>query len=257
MIRKSVLGILGFSLFLLLFKTTVSADWILKKGSGLIFTAPSILGEKDDEQENKESEQDKHEQKNERDEPKEIKNQIRENNIEEIKISTPKDKEDKLKIEIKEKNREKVEDEQEEFEIEGKEEDEDIKISTGEAQGEMEIHTGSIEAKLHFPLSVDPVTHALIVTTPAGTKAVTILPDHAASVISRLGLIDNATAEAKLEIKTENNQLVYEVEGNKIKKLFGLITIPLPQQIILSAESGNVIKVNESFILKLINFFSI
>lgn len=247
--RKKFFIAFALTLFLLLPRLSpkVYAEWKLIKNGNMVFIKPQVLGDEDKKNEVKKEE--KHEKNNQSKPP-----EIKKDEIKEIKVGSSDDKKS-LKLEIEEKNGKKHEEEQDEFEVET--ENEPIKISTGEAENEFDIKRGTGEAKLHFPLSVNPETHALTVTTPQGAKTVTILPDTAAHTINELGAFDNASQEAKFELQMENNQLVYKVEGKKQKKLLGLLPVSLLKEVILSAETGNVIKINESFFTRLFDFLSI
>jgi len=207
-------------------------------------------------------------------------------------------------------------------------------------------------AKTNFPLMVDFETNTLYVTTPKGTKAVTVLPDAAvqhmlaANVLDQLGgkgglawieyqnslatpmvsasplnssepsaspeenpLVSPTTmvtaqptaepsaspeAEASLEPETspsvspspesspeimlesiatpipseqveatmelvENTEgeLVYRIHGTKNKKLFGIAPVTLTRTAIVSADTGELIKVEQNLGTSLLDFMSI
>lgn len=82
--------------------------------------------------------------------------------------------------------------EQEQFKIEERLDKQQIKVATGSGQS-LVFARGMMGARTNFPLSVDQATNALMVTTPAGIRTVTVLPDAAvanllaANVIDRLG----------------------------------------------------------------------
>ena len=132
-----------------------------------------------------------------------------------------------------------------------------VKVASGEAENELEVEHGGVKAKTEFPLSVDPVTKQLTVTTPGGVKNVSVLPEKALSVISELGLVDSATNASKLKMKFENGQLVYKIEGTKKKKLFGIIPFTVKQDAVVSAETGAMISKSElTFFEKIMSAFS-
>lgn len=130
------------------------------------------------------------------------------------------------------------------------------------AQGnELEIEQHRVRAKTSFPLTVGQ-NNELIVTTPAGTKEVTILPAEAVNRLLQAGVftqVENiasagstATAASQIELKSERGALVYEVDGVKQANLLGLIPVSTSVQAHISAETGVVTGVSQPWFL---NFF--
>jgi len=165
----------------------------------------------------------------------------------------------------------------------------------------------NIEAKTNFPLSVDLDTNELIVTTPKGSKVVTILPDQAvsnmlaANVLDQAGgkggfqwlasqqesgqeerestpSADEATDSADVEeleeevapsatasvdeedielTATDNGTLAYEIPGIKYKKLFGLFDIKLQRKAVVSAETGELLRLEQDFRDRILSFLSL
>lgn len=276
---KKLFFLLIALLLLLSQRNIVRADWMMNKSGDLVFVEKQVLGEKDEKKDEEKKEEKKSEEK--KDEKKEnvqeikktidtkpidvVKQEVKKapafiktlkhDEIKEVKIEAE-EGDGKLKLKIEGKKGKTTEHEQDEFEIETEDENEPVKVSSTEAEGELKIKKGTIEAKMKFPLSVDPVTKVMTVTTPAGARPVTILPDKAAEVITRLNLIDNASKEAKMELGTENNELVYKVEGKKDKKLFGILPVSLKRDVFVSAQTGNVVKTDQSFLSSILNFLS-
>ena len=168
----------------------------------------------------------------------------------------------------------------------------------------------------NFPLMINPETNELMVTTPNGTKTVTILPDKAvenmlaANVLDQIGgkgalrwydqnpnlsndsestqsaQLDNdqestpgadlaADQEATSSVEPdqdnqlstqanyvidmdldEDGTLSYSVSGTKSKKLFGLFRVELNRTAIVSAETGELIRVKQDFPTKVLDLFS-
>ncbi len=132
------------------------------------------------------------------------------------------------------------------------------------AQGnELEIEQHRVRAKTSFPLTVG-ANNELIVTTPAGTKEVTILPAEAVNRLLQTGVftqVENsasagstATAASQIELKSERGALVYEVDGVKQANLLGLIPVSTPVQAHISAETGVVTGVSQPWFLNLFGF---
>lgn len=140
-------------------------------------------------------------------------------------------------------------------------------------------------AKTNYPLSVNSETNELIVSTPAGTRTVTVLPDEAITNMLSRGVLDtvdeatdsgevdegdeatdSATPSASLdgdtpELELTTNQegeLVYQVEGVKTKRLLGLLPVGIRKQVQISAETGEVVSEQpQGFWARFINAFSL
>jgi hypothetical protein len=183
------------------------------------------------------------------------------------------------------------------------------------------VITNKIAAQTHFPLMVNPETNELIVTTPAGQKVVTILPDKAVQHMLAANVLDviggkgglrwleyqkqasgsgtltpkptstesaqlsptpteSATESAELTpiptsiastsaqitsavtntinlITTPEGDLAYEIPGLKYKKLFGLYKVTISKTALVSAETGELLRVVEDFRNKLIDLLSV
>lgn len=187
-----------------------------------------------------------------------------------------------------------------------------------------------IAAQTHFPLMVNLETNELIVTTPKGSKVVTVLPDAAvqhmlaANVLDQLGgkgglrwleyqktvatpsaapvatisATPAASPSGKLSPTPEitetpgpepsepaspsatpepsptpppsenvdnvviltadqDGTLVYEIQGSKNKKLIGFIPVEIQRTAIVSAETGELIKIQEDFKNRLLDLLSV
>lgn len=140
--------------------------------------------------------------------------------------------------------------------------DSGVEVGTSEAHG-FTIKKGDVEAETHFPLSVDPTTHTLTVTTPAGTKEVTILPDKAVQNVLQKRLLDSienqATASGsvqKVALTEVNNEPVFQINGVSNKKVLGLFPVSFAKTAFVSTQTGQVIKVDETFLDKLLEALS-
>lgn len=159
--------------------------------------------------------------------------------------------------------------EQELFKIVDRVDKSGIKIAT--AGGEILVARNQVGALSNFPLQVDLNTNQLIVTTPAGQKVVTILPDQAvqnmlaANVINRLGGQALATAaltekvasiSGVVQLGLQNNIPVYEIPGIRDFKLLGFIPVSTPVTAVVSAETGELITTQQSFLTRVVDLLS-
>lgn len=209
-----------------------------------------------------------------------------------------------------------------ELEIEEPESKRNVKVrSAGNA---FMVIRDKVAAKTNFPLMVNLETNELIVTTPKGSKIVTVLPDQAvknmlaANVLDQLGgkgglrwleyqeqlAADEATdageegeepgeateageeddeateagetpeepgegtEEAALAITTpveevifltttDDGTLAYEIPGIKYEKFMGMIKVKLQRTAIVSAETGELLRIEQEFLTRILDFFSI
>ncbi len=232
----------------------------------------------------------------------------------------------KIKVKRRSETTEGLEDsetsESAELEIEEPDDKRNVKIrSTGNA---FMVIRDKVAAKTNFPLMVNLETNELIVTTPKGSKVVTILPDQAvknmlaANVLDQLGgkgglrwleyqeqlAADEATdageedeepgeateageeddeateageeteepgegtEEAALAVTTpveevisliitDDGTLAYEIPGIKYEKFMGMIKVKLQRTAIVSAETGELLRIEQEFLTKILDFFSI
>ena len=163
-----------------------------------------------------------------------------------------------------------TDDEKEEVEnkIDDELEDEGIEISTG--SGRPMVIKNQIAASTEFPLSIDVGTNQLIITTPDGQKVVTILPDQAVQNLLATGIINSVNltqtsdmptsslgpVESVVQLKVRNSEPVYEIEGTKIFRLFAFIPVSQPVKAIVSAETGDLVTKQQSFLTNVVDLLS-
>lgn len=135
-----------------------------------------------------------------------------------------------------------------------------VEIGSDSAAG-MTIKQGSMAAHTNFPLSINPQTGALTVTTPAGQKTVTVLPDQAVQNLIRHNVIDrvqsgSGSSSGALNLTLFDNKPAFEVQGVEDKKFLGLIPVAIDKTSFVSAESGQVLKTEQSFLSAILSAFS-
>ncbi len=120
------------------------------------------------------------------------------------------------------------------------------------------INKGGVTAETELPLSIDPSTHELKVTTPAGTKTVTVLPDQAVENILRAKFLTNieseniatgsgvATVTQKATLTQINNEPTFIIRGINQKRLLGIIPVGFARTVFVSATTGDVVKTEET-----------
>ncbi len=147
-----------------------------------------------------------------------------------------------------------------EIESEDLEDDEDL-LTVATDSGRPSLTRRSIQASSDFPLSIDPTTQTLTVTTPQGTKSVTVLPDQAVENLLRVGLISTNSANlssvsSEIQLTEKDGKTVYIVQAKKKFKLFGAVDLETPTTVTVSAEDGQIISQERSFLTDIIDFLS-
>ncbi len=158
-------------------------------------------------------------------------------------------------------------------EAENEFEDDDIKIATGSAQ------TGFIQkgrrVRTNFPLSINPSTGELFVTTPSGVKVVTILPQEAVENMIKAGVLTRveeppiptppestsssnilSVEGAPIEITEVNNTPTYVISGVKAQKMFGFIPVDIKIKTYVSAADGSLTDIQESLLSRILDLIS-
>ncbi len=155
-----------------------------------------------------------------------------------------------------------------EDELENELEKEGVKIAS--RGGQLAIAKNKFAATVNFPLSVDVSTKQLIVTTPAGQKVVTILPDQAIQNMLATGVInkiESQAADASLnqdlgsldgvaKLEEKGNEMVYKIKGEKNRKLLGIIPVSTQTTAYVSSQTGNLVAEDQSLLANLIKLFS-
>ena len=153
------------------------------------------------------------------------------------------------------------ENETEVMRIREREEKNEVKINT--RNGDFVINRNNVGATTNFPLTVDSSTNILTVTTPSGEKQVTVLPDQAVQNMLSRNVIDQISGQSAADLSSRvkmtqksDGSLVYEVEGERRKKLFGLMPLKFKKTAIVSVETGELLETKESFATKFLELIS-
>lgn len=130
-----------------------------------------------------------------------------------------------------------------------------IKIRSSKNKFEFQQEGAKFSVESNFPLSVNPATRELTVTTPAGVKVVAVLPQQAVDNMLASGIV---TSTSGVNLKTESDgNLSYSIDGTKNEKLLGVFDVTIPKNLIVSAQTGRVLTVNQSTFSKVLDFLSV
>ena len=143
--------------------------------------------------------------------------------------------------------------------------------ATDQLQNTAVIERLNTQALTDLPLSVDLETNELTVTTSAGERTVTVLPDQivqnilAANIVDQIGGQELAslvrqggieTLDQVIRLSQQSGVPVYEARGIKQHRLFGFFSVTTDVTVIVSAETGEVLDTNQSFLDSVIDVFS-
>lgn len=143
---------------------------------------------------------------------------------------------------------------------------EDIQVGTSSANG-LEIADHNVVAHTTLPITIDPTTKTLAVTTPAGTKDVTVLPSQAVQQLIGSKIISNVLSQASssnasssampvIALTTVQNQLAFAIQGVSDKKLLGLFPIAYQKTVYVSAQNGQILHTSQSFLNQILQAIS-
>ncbi|MBI2012117.1 hypothetical protein HYS91_05090 [Candidatus Daviesbacteria bacterium] len=166
---------------------------------------------------------------------------------------------EELNSELKDEIELSDEDELKRWEMELKNLEKEIAASDGERA----FYKNNAGAVSKFPLRIDTSTKQLIVETPSGEKKVAFLPDAAIKNMLASGVIDEVESEkvdgelasVKYVVKVaEKNGIVgYDVKGDRVHNLFGLLKLKTKVKAFISAENGQVVDTEQSLFGRLLN----
>lgn len=130
--------------------------------------------------------------------------------------------------------------------------------------GQTAVVKGTAGALSNFPLSLNGNT--LVVTTPAGQKSVTVLPDQAiknmlaSRIMTDVTSVDVKNSLASINelvtLEERNGVLVYKIDGVKKHMILGFIPFKTQVKAFVSAESGEVVDTEQSLLGKILNKIS-
>lgn len=111
----------------------------------------------------------------------------------------------------------------------------------------------NIKAVTEFPVSVDPKTAEVVLKTPSGDRFVSIFPSEAAETVLRTKLL-NTIANNEIRIVEENQELQYQVTGEKVFIFLNTFEYSVPVSTRLSASTGEILSIEAPLWYKLLGF---
>lgn len=156
-----------------------------------------------------------------------------------------------------------------ENDVEDELEDDDVKL-VPTADNQLALTQNQVAAVTNFPLSINVETKELIITTPAGQKIVTILPEQAVQNLLATGIINRIeTSSADTDTQTQlgaltgvvkldvrNNDVVYKINGVKTHQVLGFIPVDTQTTAFVSTDDGSVVAQQRSLLANVVDFLS-
>lgn len=235
---KRIQGFASFLALLAVALLIVSGFAVYNQGGNLSDVPKNVLSESDSKNENSElsSRADEEAEKEEDSEPAETPEPVE--TVEPAETPEPLEFEEERDVEVKKGNSESK-----------------IKIRSGKNKFEFQQEGAKFSVESNFPLSVDPLTRELSVETPSGSSVVSVLPQQVIDNMFAAGIV---TATSGVDLKTESDgSLTYDIDGTKSEKLLGVFDVAIPKNLIVSAQTGEVLTVNQSTFSKILDFLSI
>lgn len=255
----------------------VSADWIIDRSGTLLKIDPRILGDKNEsnQENNKENESELAQKASEK-AKEELEKKIE---VNAIKAETSKvEKESEIEVEgnkikikqkIKDATGKETETEMqlengEELQIESREGDEAKKLKLkANDDDSLELENDGIKVRTNLPISLNE-NNELVVTRPDGTtKIVTVLPSQAMQKLKEQQILTSIDSEKNIdgsqelpELEEEDGESIYKVDGLKEEKILGIFKISYKTKAIVSAETGELVRIELSKFDRFLSLFS-
>ena len=147
--------------------------------------------------------------------------------------------------------------------------DDDVKLLPT-TDNQLALTQNQIAALTNFPLSINVETKELIISTPAGQKIVTVLPDQAVQNLLATGIINKietppsdiiaqdqlGTLSGVVRFEMRNNEVVYKIKGTKSHRIFGIIPVTTAVTAFVSTETGITLAKQQSILANIIDLLS-
>lgn len=125
------------------------------------------------------------------------------------------------------------------------------------SDNKLAVRNNNVTAVTDLPIMVDVKTKTLMVSTPDGPMAVTVLPDKALENILDLGVIASVNTQVIPKIEYMGDEVVYRFGGTKVYKMLGIYNVTVPVTIVVSANTGEVVSRDQPFITRVVRLISI
>lgn len=150
-------------------------------------------------------------------------------------------------------------------------EKERIKLGS-DSQGDVVVAQGKVAAKTDKPISLDTTTNNLLIDLNGIKSEVNVLPPAAVAGLLAANVIDQVDPSVGIDSKIQETlpqvesvitlsehagSLAYSIDGISEKKLLGFFPVQIKKRVIVSAETGEVIQVQRSFLDRVVELLSV
>lgn len=229
------MGAIVIAVIAIIVPVGVRAAWVVDERGQVVWEEGRVLGKEDDGEVRTEIRTETGERVRFRSEDGETRTQVRSGGVR-VRLERSND-EVRLKMENEAGEEEEL-GEQKLLRIREREDKDEIEVEVGGKEGEFVVRRGQTQARTNFPLSINLATNELVVTTPAGERVVTVLPDQAVQNMLAANVIDQTGI---ITLGERQGVPVYEIPGVKHRKLLGFIPVTVEQTAVVSAETGELV----------------
>jgi hypothetical protein len=114
-------------------------------------------------------------------------------------------------------------------------------------------HRGVV-ALTDYTLKVDAKTARITASTGSGERYIAVMPYSAVQTLIRSGVINNLSADNKIDLVEVDNNLVYSVQGERGINFFNIYYHTVSVEGLVSALNGQVIEVKQPKWLRILGF---
>lgn len=125
------------------------------------------------------------------------------------------------------------------------------------SENQLALSNNGITAVTDLPIMVDTESRSVVVDTTDGPQTVVLLPDKVLTNLVDLGVISGVDTKVIPKIEYTDGEVIYEFGGNKSYKVLGLYEVSIPIAISVSAETGEVVPGNQSWLARIVRLVSI
>lgn len=144
-----------------------------------------------------------------------------------------------------------------------------LRIATGEAQ--LGFIQDGRRVRTNFPLSVNAQTGQLMVSTPAGDRVVTVLPNQAIQNMIAAGILTRVVDETPpapegaagatvsgsgVVLSETGGNPVYVISGVRNQNFLGLVPVEIKIKTVVSAVNGKLLDVEQGLFSRILDLFS-
>jgi len=107
------------------------------------------------------------------------------------------------------------------------------------------IKQNGIVVETDYEININPNDAGVTVKTPSGYKFLSVNPKTAVDTFLRTKLVSRLSFDKRVALTEQDNELAYEIEGDKVFNFFGLVEYDVPVRTKISASTGELLAIDE------------